>query len=49
MKKHNILAPLFKKIDKVFFGFEEINEIEKQPDFIESENDEEFDVERSSN
>ena len=40
--KHNITL-------KQFFGFEEINEIEKQPDFIESENDEEFDVERSSN
>ena len=49
MKKHSLLAPLFKKIDKVFFGFEEINEIEKQPDYIDSDNDEEFDVERSSN
>ncbi|WP_199744138.1 hypothetical protein [Legionella sp. km772] len=49
MKKHDILEPLFKKIDKVFFGFEEINEIEKKPEFIESDNDEEFDVQRSTN
>jgi len=49
MKKHNILEPLFKKIDKVFFGFEEINEIEKPLEYMESENDEEFDVERSTN
>lgn len=49
MKEHNILTPLFKKIDKVVFGFEELNEIEKQSDFIYSDNDEEFDVERSSN
>lgn len=49
MKTHNLLEPLFRTIDKVFFGFEEINEIEKQPDYLESENDEEFDVERSTN
>lgn len=49
MKKHNIFTPLFKKIDKVIFGFEEFNEIEKQPDFIDSENDDEFDAERSTN
>ena len=49
MKKHNILEPFFKKIDKIFFGFEEINDIEQKPDVIESENDEEYDVERSNN
>ena len=49
MTKLNILAPLFKKIDKVFFGFEDLNEIEKQPEYLDSDNDEEFDVERSSN
>jgi hypothetical protein len=49
MKKNDLLAPLFKKLDKVFFGFDDLNEIEKQPDFIDCDNDEEFDVERSSN
>lgn len=49
MKNSSILIPLFKKIDKVIFGIEEISEIEKQPDFIESDNEEEFDVQRSIN
>jgi hypothetical protein len=49
MRKHSILAPLFKKIDKVFFGFEELNEIENKQEAKECDNDEEFDVERSSN
>ncbi len=49
MKNPGILIPLFKKIDKVLFGIEEINEIENQPEFIESDNEEEFDVQRSIN
>ena len=49
MKKNSILAPLFRKIDKIFFGFEELNEIDNKQDAKESDNDEEFDVERSSN
>lgn len=49
MKSNSILVPLFRTIDKVLFGIEELNEIEKEPEFIQSENEEEFDVERSSN
>lgn len=49
MKNSNILSPLFKTIDKMLFGIEEINEIEKQPDFIECDNEEEYDVQRSIN
>jgi hypothetical protein len=49
MKNSSLLIPLFKKIDKILFGIEEINEIEKQPEVIESDNDEEFDVQRSIN
>ncbi|MGL5743138.1 MAG: hypothetical protein ACRCXC_11670 [Legionella sp.] len=48
----NILAPLFKTIDKVVFGIEESNEpVNKQakPEFIEIETEEEFDVTRSIN
>lgn len=49
MKENSILMPLFRTIDKVLFGIEEINEIEKQPDMTESDNDEEYDFIRSSN
>lgn len=49
MKNSRILTPLFKKIDKVLFGIEETKEIEKQADFFESEDEEEFDVQRSIN
>ena len=49
MKNSSILIPLFKKIDKIIFGIDEVNEIEKQPEFIECDNEEEFDVERSIN
>lgn len=49
MKERSIFEPLLKKIDRVFFGFEELDEIEKQPELIDCDNDEEFDVERSSN
>ncbi|STX33667.1 hypothetical protein [Legionella cincinnatiensis] len=45
----NILAPLFKTIDKVVFGIEDTPEPETKPDFIEIDNEEEFDVERSIN
>jgi len=38
--------PLFKKIDKVFFGIEDLYEIEKKVD-AESENEEQFDREES--
>ncbi len=45
----NILAPLFKTIDKVVFGIQESNEPEVKPEFIEIDTEEEFDVERSIN
>lgn len=45
----NILAPLFKTIDKVIFGIEDSDEPEKKPDFDEPDTEEEFDVERSIN
>ncbi len=45
----DLLAPLFKTIDKVIFGIEEEKEPESKPDFIEIETEEEFDVERSIN
>ena len=41
--------PLFKTIDKVFFGIDDLNKIEKKSELIESDNEEEFDVERSTN
>ncbi|HRD71259.1 MAG TPA: hypothetical protein PK657_14095 [Legionella sp.] len=49
MKQNSLLTPLFKKIDKVIFGFEEIIEIEKKPEYIECDNDDEFDAQRSIN
>jgi hypothetical protein len=49
MSDKNILAPLFKTIDKVVFGIDESNETETKPDFIEIDTEEEFDVERSTN
>lgn len=46
----DILAPLIKTIDKVVFGIEEPEEMDnKKSDFIETDSEEEFDVERSSN
>jgi hypothetical protein len=46
----NILAPLFKTIDKIFFGIEEPQEPkENKKDFIEVDTEEEFDVKRSIN
>ncbi|MBI2785448.1 MAG: hypothetical protein HYX60_03725 [Legionella longbeachae] len=49
MSDKNILTPLFKTIDKVIFGIDESDETESKPDFIELDNEEEFDVERSTN
>lgn len=49
MRENSILKPLFKTLDKVLFGIEEIKEIEKKSDYIQCDNEEEFDVERSIN
>lgn len=49
MTKEQVLTPILKKIDELFFGIEEFNEIEKKSQFIECQNDEEYDVERSTN
>jgi hypothetical protein len=49
MKNKNVLSPLFRTIDKIIFGIEEVNETEEQPEFIEIDNEEEFDVKRSIN
>jgi hypothetical protein len=49
MKNNTILMPLFRTIDKLLFGIEEINEIDRQADLIDSDNEEEFEVEQSSN
>lgn len=46
----NILAPLFKTLDKVILGIDEApQETEKKLEFIEIDTEEEFDVERSMN
>lgn len=45
----NLLSPLFRTIDRVFFGIKESNEQEAKPEFIEIDTEEEFDVERSIN
>jgi len=47
MTKNSLLMPLFKKIDKVFFGIEDHYEIEKQVDSLDSENQEQYDVKES--
>ncbi len=51
MKEHQLLAPLFRAIDKVVFGFEQeqIFEREQSQQEQECENDDEFDVIRSTN
>lgn len=50
MKNNSLLMPLFRKIDKLLFGIDEAYEIEKAPvEFVDSENEEEFDVQRSIN
>ena len=49
MADKNIFAPLIKTINKVVFGIEEPKEMDnKKSDFIETDTEEEFDVERSS-
>lgn len=49
MLDKDILAPLFRTIDKVLFGIDESNETKANTDFIEIDTEEEFDVERSIN
>lgn len=49
MSTPSILTPLFKKIDKFFFGIEEIDEIEKIEDLGPSTNDAEFEITESTN
>jgi len=49
MRDKNLLTPLFKTLDKVIFGIDDSEEIESTADFIELDNEEEFDVERSIN
>ena len=43
-----MLLPLFKQIDKVLFGIDDINEVETKPE-LNKEHEEEHDVERSIN
>lgn len=47
MKKTSLLMPLFKKIDKIFFGIEDFNEIEKKTDLVDSVNEDNFDIEET--
>lgn len=49
MKSNSILVPLFKTIDKVLFGIDDVHEAETHVEFLPSEHEEEHDVERSSN
>lgn len=49
MKDNALLTPLFKTIDKVLFGFNDLTENEKKSDYLEFDTEEEFDVERSTN
>lgn len=49
MIKEQVLTPIFKKIDELFFGIEDFNEIDKTSQFMVCQNDEEYDVERSTN
>lgn len=48
MNTDSILAPLFKKIDKIFFGFEEVDDLDTNKE-VDSDIDDEFDAERSTN
>lgn len=47
MTKNSLLMPLFKKIDKVFFGIEDVYEIEKPVEGITSENEEHYEAEET--
>lgn len=49
MKDSSLLTPLFKQIDAMFFGVINLYGVEKEPEFIEIDTEEEFDVERSTN
>lgn len=55
MKNSNILSPLFKTIDKVILGIDDTDEIEIKTEhsdyyhYVEYQDEEEFDVERSIN
>lgn len=49
MIKESLIEPFIKTVDKVIFGFEEINEIEKEPEFIKCDNEDEYDAQRSIN
>jgi hypothetical protein len=46
----NLLAPIIKTLDKVILGIEEPQEEDdNQPEFINTDTEEEFDVKRSIN
>lgn len=47
MTKNSLLMPLFKKIDKVFFGIEDVYEIEKPVEGITSENEDHYEAEET--
>ena len=49
MNRPSILMPLFNTIDKILFGIDDFNEIEKVQEIVPSENEDEFDAERSNN
>lgn len=49
MRDMNLLDSLFKALDKVVLGIESPGEPENQQDFIELDDEEEFDVKRSIN
>ncbi len=49
MTKNSLLAPLFRTIDKVIFGFQELHDADERSMAREYDNDEEFDAERSTN
>ena len=45
----NLFTPLFKVLDKVILGLDEPHQNHKRNEFIEIDNEEEFDVTRSIN
>ena len=49
MKDNNIFYPILRTLDKVIFGIEEEIETEKRPEFVEMDDEEEFDVDRTNN
>jgi hypothetical protein len=48
MKDNHLFHSFIKTIDRVLFGINDIDEIEKK-DIVDSDNEEEFEVERSNN